>query len=76
MISSAITSSNIAHAGYDSGNLYIKFNSGRTYLYTGVPIEKYTQLVNAPSAGKYFAAEIREFYEYEEVGDVFAISGT
>lgn len=44
------------------GRLEVTFTSGRTYAYDGVPADEYASLINAPSAGKYFLANIKDAY--------------
>lgn len=39
---------------YDSGNLEITFNSGKTYTLRGVPDYHYYGLINSSSPGWYF----------------------
>lgn len=65
----AVSSSNLASAGYDSESriLEIKFHNGGVYRYTGVPPEEYKGLMGASSHGKYFAANIRGKYAYKKV---------
>ena len=58
MIMFPVTSSNINSVGYDNGKLYIRFNSGSTYLYNGVPQKVYKELLSAFSHGKYFEKKI------------------
>ena len=62
MLRSSVTSSNIAEVAYHEGKLFVKFHRSGWYQYEDVPVEVYTQLINAPSAGKYFIAEVRDKY--------------
>ncbi len=57
-------SSDIAGVGYDTAShtLYVRFLKGGTYSYFNVPEIIYRNLMNAPSKGKYFAANIRKSY--------------
>jgi len=58
-----LKSSNIAGAGYnDIGGLFVKFvgNPGPVYVYKDAPEELFAELVAAPSAGRFFAANIRQ----------------
>ena len=59
MIQTAVTSSNIAHLGWEAETLFIKFNNGKSYSYPDVPMNVYNEFVDAPSAGKHFHAEIK-----------------
>jgi hypothetical protein len=60
----ALSSSNLASYAYDeaSQELTIAFTNGNRYLYAGVPSTVVDGLVAAPSAGKYFHANIRSSY--------------
>ena len=42
--------------------------SGRTYIYQGVPQEIYDGLIFADSLGRYFNAHIRDCFPFREVG--------
>jgi hypothetical protein len=60
-----VKSSTISHVGHDPdlNRLTIKFNSGGTYTYDGVSAEEHKALLEAPSIGKHFAANIRQKYK-------------
>lgn len=64
-----VSSSNLASVGYDEENeiLEIEFNHGGIYQYFNVPINEYEALMSAVSHGKYFAANIRNDYEYQKL---------
>ena len=62
-----VDSSNIRSVGYENGILYVSFHSGSTYSYSGVPQFIYQNLLNAPSKGKYFAANIKNSYPYNKL---------
>jgi len=64
-----VSSSNIASVGYDetSRTLYVQFLKGSTYSYSNVPSSVYRCLMNAPSKGKYFAANIKNSYSYRRI---------
>ncbi|RYC50381.1 KTSC domain-containing protein [Flagellimonas olearia] len=64
----SVNSSNLASVGYDADNeiLEVEFNNGGVYQYFDVPAEIYEDLMNAPSHGQYFSANIRNDYEYEK----------
>lgn len=57
----------IRSAGYDADTqtLEVEFNNGRVYAYGGVPQAEYDGMMNAPSAGKYFVANIKHIYRTE-----------
>lgn len=60
-------SSNLASATYDpdTENLDIEFQSGSTYTYFNVKAATYRALTLAPSAGEFFARNIRNRHAYE-----------
>lgn len=55
-----------AHTG---GALYVRFRPGAVYRYDNVPERVAAELAQAASAGKYFAAEIRNAYKSTKVID-------
>jgi hypothetical protein len=65
----AVESSNLCSVGYNpwTGELEIEFRGGRVYQYPGVPFEVYLGLMNADSHGSYFAANIRDQYQFRRV---------
>ena len=60
-----VTSSTIASIGYDPETqaLHVNFVGGAHYIYREVPKSTYDALLVAPSAGKFFAKNIRRVYE-------------
>jgi len=62
-----IGSSNIDSIGYDVKThvLRVKFIKGSSYDYQDVPEIVFEQLLDAPSAGKYLAQNIKNKYSYE-----------
>ena len=64
-----VSSSNLASVGYDetSQTLEIEFLHGGVYQYFGVPRSEYEALMNAGSHGKYFAAHIKDNYDFEKI---------
>lgn len=62
-----VRSSDLQSVGYESGVLHIRFNSGGTYRYDGVPESVYRGLMSAPSHGRYFHAHIKGCYSYKRV---------
>lgn len=61
-------SSNLASAAYDPEiqQLQITFQSGRTYLYNGVPSGIVDRLSLSPSPGRTFDQIIKDAFPYEE----------
>jgi len=47
--------------------LEIQFESGRIYQYFNVPEDVYDEMLKAESKGKYFNANIRGKYTYQEI---------
>ncbi|MCC7391598.1 KTSC domain-containing protein [Candidatus Sumerlaeota bacterium] len=64
-----MSSTAIDEISYDEqrAQLRITFKSGRTYVYDGVGIDTYEELLSADSQGRYFNRNIRDAYEYREV---------
>lgn len=60
----SVASSNIASYGYDqsSETLRIRFHNAAIYDYAGVPLEVVQAMIEAPSIGSYFSANIRNAY--------------
>ena len=65
-----VSSSNLASVGYDatSKTLYVRFHKGGTYSYSNVPESVYHGLMNAPSKGRFFAANIKNSFHYTPLG--------
>lgn len=61
----------LAAAEYDdaAATLTIRFRSGATHRFFMVPRRVFDGLVDAPSAGRYFAAEIRDRYSQVRAAD-------
>lgn len=64
-----VSSSNLRSVGYDeeAGTLEIEFHSGGVYEYYGVPEERFRELLQADSRGRYFHDHIRTEYEYRQI---------
>ena len=65
-----VISSNLAAVGYDANaqQLYIEFNHGGTYVYSGVPEDLYHALMEAPSKGTFFHYNIKTAgYSYQKL---------
>jgi len=61
-----VESSVIGAVGH-SRVLEIQFESGRVYQYYDVPKHIYAEMLSAPSKGKYFNANIRGKFPYQEI---------
>lgn len=61
-----VTSSNLEAVGYDAAaqRLWVKFKGGRKYRYEGVPADLHARLMAAASKGSFFAAKIRDTFEF------------
>ena len=61
-----VDSSSIESVGYDgvSGNLHVKFTSGKFYTYFNVPRNVYIGLIGARSTGQYFTKFVKGTYDY------------
>lgn len=59
-----VESSALKSVGYDGSRevLVIKFTSGSVYEYDDVPRSVYEELMNAPSKGRFFNANIKGLY--------------
>ena len=62
-------STNIERADFDpdEGTLQVEFKDGSTYLYRGVTRQVFDGLQRARSAGEYFARQIKNVYNGEQV---------
>ncbi len=60
-----VDSSNLLQIGYEepTHELYVEFQHGRTYIYSGVPESTFRELMDADSKGSYFNREIKPNYE-------------
>lgn len=68
MVMNPVRSSDLSSVGYENGTLYIKFNSGGLYAYSGVPDSVFNDLMSAASHGKYFHENIKNNYPYNRIG--------
>lgn len=61
-----VESSNISSVGYDRGAqvLEVEFRGGTRYRYSGVPADKYDELMASPSKGSYLHRHIAHNAEY------------
>lgn len=60
-----VDSSNIESVGYENDTLAVKFKSGKTYTYPGVPAELHAQMLQAESVGKFFLSKIKPHYPHK-----------
>ncbi|WP_327682081.1 KTSC domain-containing protein [Streptomyces sp. NBC_00467] len=65
----SVVSSNIRSIGYDAEEmlLEVEFRSG-IYQYHSVPEFVFSDFVQAPSHGRYFAEAIRDRYAFTRIG--------
>lgn len=61
-----VDSSNIEAIGYDAEarELWVRFTSGSTYVYSDVPPATYDDIMRADSKGSYLNREIKPNYDY------------
>lgn len=69
MLQSLVDSSNVNRVGWDNGTLYVDFHKTGTYSYAGVPLDVYNEFIAAPSAGKFFIAEVKGKFAHEVCTD-------
>lgn len=64
-----VSSSSLASVGYDSASetLEVEFLNGRVYQYFNVPQFMHERMIEAPSIGTFFNAEIRNAYACSQV---------
>ena len=64
-----VVSSNIERIGYDpnSNTLRVEFKSNRTYDYSNVPENVFSELKSASSVGSYHAKNIRNIFPHTEI---------
>jgi hypothetical protein len=64
-----VRSSNLASAGFDeeAQTMRIEFVTGSAYDYAGVSRATYDALLAAPSAGEFFARNIRNRFSFTKV---------
>lgn len=66
-----VKSSNIKSIGYDadSKTLEVEFIGGRLYQYKNVDSEKHDALMKSESVGKFYAANIKNKYDWQALMD-------
>ena len=52
---------------HERAKLLVRFVSGESYVYVGVPGEVHRSFVEADSKGRFFQSEIRDCYPYHRV---------
>jgi hypothetical protein len=64
-----VDSSNVEAIGYDqtAQEIHVRFLSGDTYVYHGVPQEIFDELMSAPSKGSYLNRVIKPNYGYSKM---------
>jgi hypothetical protein len=64
----------LASSAYDDGKhiLYLRFRSGDVYRYFGFPAERYRELLEAKSQGRYFLSHVRNQFHYERLAKLHA----
>lgn len=64
-----VSSSNIEAVGYDveSRELWVRFTSGDTYVYSNVDEGTHQSLVSAPSIGSYLNRAVKGAFDYRKV---------
>jgi hypothetical protein len=69
MIREPLRSSSLKSAGYDEGRmtLEIEFLNGDVYRYSNVPMEVYTDFLDAESHGRFYVKNIRDAYEFQKM---------
>lgn len=70
----AVSSSNVAAAGYDAARqlLVCQFHGGAVYVYRRVPPRLFAEFSAAPSKGKFLQQRVvgHHAYPFERLGDV------
>ena len=64
-----VSSSDLCSVGYNSKTkvLEIEFNSGGIYRYSNVPQTVFSQLMSAPSHGRFFHSHIKNVFPHERI---------
>lgn len=57
----SIESSTIKAVAHANNTLYLEFHSGHCYKYGNITQIQYKELMQAKSAGKYFASSVKKF---------------
>jgi hypothetical protein len=64
----SVNSSNVGSVGFDAGahELWVRFLSGDTYVYSNVDETTFNELLTAPSVGSYLNRSIKGRFEYRK----------
>jgi KTSC domain len=64
-----LDSSSLASVGYDPERhrLQIEFRTGHVYEYQDVPSSVYRELLDAPSAGRFFTSSVRNRFPFRKL---------
>jgi KTSC domain len=64
-----VSSSSLASVGYaeETQTLEVEFKRGTVYQYFGVPRALHRALLDAPSVGQFFNANIRDVFPFDEI---------
>ena len=63
-----VESSMINAVGYDeqARQLEVEFRNGQVYRFSNVPADIHSQMMSAPSVGKYFGTNVRGKFSYSK----------
>jgi hypothetical protein len=68
MLHTAVTSSNVKEVAWKADCLYVRFvKNDRVWRYDGVPVERYNEMIDSESCGRYLNTEIIPNYPCQEV---------
>ena len=64
-----VESSSLTSVGYETGSrtLEVAFRKGGVYRYFGVPASVHEALMEAPSKGRFFVAQVRDCFPFARV---------
>lgn len=63
----SVISSNLSAVAYEAPTLYVRFKTGATYAYDGVPANVHAGLMSASSHGSYLASHVKGRYPYRKL---------
>lgn len=61
----SVYSSNVDTIGYDNGDLYVQWTTGRVSVYHGVPASVASDVAGSWSVGKALREQVKERYSHE-----------